>query len=109
MALINRYATLLCPLQLDKRSEFSTISYVQASFKKAFEIINGMALDMRFLRRGLNILVAFVNYYTAMAACYSVMSDERGVFEIKDRTSLTEDEISDSSENSDGKTLYYRA
>ena len=63
-----------------------------------------MTLDMRFLRRGLNILVAFVNYYTAMAACYSVMSDERGVFEIKDRTSLQEDEISDSNEDSDGKT-----
>ena len=68
-----------------------------------------MALDMRFLRRGLNILVAFVNYYTAMAACYSVMSDERGVFEIKDRTSLQEDEISDSNEDSDGKTHKHRA
>ena len=67
-----------------------------------------MALDMRFLRRGLNILVAFVNYYTAMAACYSVMSDERGVFEIKDRTSLQEGEISDSNEDSDGKIIEHK-
>ena len=68
--------------------------------KKAFKKINGMALDMRFLRRELNILVAFGNYYTAMAAFYSVMSDERGVFEIKDRTSVQEDEISDSNKDS---------